>query len=228
MKARAKGINLLPNEYIIAEKIRFYQMIASIVLLVEVVGFVNFIVLPPKREVKETQHLLLQKQEELSSSRYAGVNKTLNDLEVAKTDMKKWLNKYSSLKQEGYINGKLFDEFVTRLPEGVNITSFNIDVPAPAADGSSEKTIVIECQSNELQESINYVTILEALYPSDSITHDIAYDKQEHKYKGVITIKLKIAAIQPTTTSTAEATPVEEGTAPATTEATPNSEEANN
>ena len=48
MDTKMKSINLLPKEYIMAQKVSFYQKIIGAVVVVEVVGFVLGIALPPK------------------------------------------------------------------------------------------------------------------------------------------------------------------------------------
>lgn len=209
MNAKVKGINLLPKEYIIAEKVRFYQRIASLVLAAEVACFVAFVAIPPKQEVIATEQELQDKRNELASSRYAGVNKTLNDLELAKKEMKTWISQYSTLKQKAYISGQFLDELVTRVPEGVNITSLKVDSPDAAEDGSSEKNIEIVGRSQSYDQGLSYVGVLETLFTPENITHEITYNKGKNCYDLTIMIIEKTLATQVAATE-GEGTPTEE------------------
>lgn len=196
MNAKVKGINLLPKEYIIAEKIRFYQRIASVVLAAEVACFIAFVAIPPKQKVVATQQELQEKRNELASSRYAGVNKTLDDLEKAKQEMTTWISEYSTLKQKSYISGQFLDELVARVPEGVNITSLKVDSPDGAEDGSSVKNIEIIGRSLSYEQGLSYVSVLETLFTSENITHEITYNKGKNCYELTITIIEKTTTAQ--------------------------------
>ncbi len=196
MKTRVKGINLLPREYIIAEKIKLGQMIISAALALEVVCFVAFFAIPPKQEIEATRQELEAKQREVVSDKYAGVNKTLNDLEVAKADMTKWNNEYHTIKQESYINGQLLDELVGRVPRGVNISMLSIDNPTPDSTGAVTRTLSIDAQSNTFMQSLNFVSVLETLFPAESIIHETNPNEETGKYDLQITIKLVISGTQ--------------------------------
>jgi len=80
MSSGVKGINLLPKEYIVEQKINFYEKIIGGVLALELACFVTFVALPPKQEVMRTAQLLEERKAQLNSSKYAEVNKALEDL----------------------------------------------------------------------------------------------------------------------------------------------------
>ena len=191
MNAKVKGINLLPREYIVAEKVRFYQKIAGVALAIETVCFIAFVAIPPKNEVVATRQELEQKQSELASSRYAGVNKTLNDLEEAKAEMLTWTTQYNTIKQKGYISGSLLDELIARVPEGVSISNLTVTSAEPGEDSSSEKTIKIEGYSKTGAQGLSYVTVLETLYPAEGITHEVSYDEKTDLY--MLTINISVS-----------------------------------
>ena len=113
MKAKAKGINLLPKEYIKEQKIKLYKQIGAVVVALEAVCFVAFIAVPPKQELKQTQQTLDEKRAIVTSERYAGVSKTLEELDQARAEMASWQEAYSQIKHTNYISGELLDELVS-------------------------------------------------------------------------------------------------------------------
>lgn len=203
MKTKVKGINLLPNEYIVAEKINFYKKVVAIVLAVEVACFIAFIVIPPKQEVQRTAETLAAKQKELTSERYAGVNKTLNELEQAKNEMQTWVTEYSKIKIDNYIDGQLLDELVARVPNGVSIDIMDINAPVPNEDGSCTKIITLNGTSDTFEGAINYESILETLYPTSTIEPIITYG-EDNTYIYTMTITLITEPV--VTTEVAEGT----------------------
>ena len=189
MVTKVKGINLLPNEYIIAEKVSFYKKVIGVLVAVEAACFVFFVALPPKREVRETASILQEKQQALKDPKYNGVNKTLNDLEVAKVEMTKWMNQYSQIKTVDYIKQSLLDDLVERLPEGVAIEEMKITAPVlDEATGMAEETILLKGHSQFFEQAMNYLSVLETIYLPEEITHEITYEEDNNRYHYEMTI----------------------------------------
>ena len=189
-KEKIKGINLLPNEYIVEQKVSFYQKIALVVAAVEVVCFVAFVAVPPKRELTRTQNELQQKKEQLKSDKYAGVNKTLNDLETAKADIKNWMNAYDEIKIRDFINSEMLDELTMQVPEGMTITKMSIEDVQQLKNGCKTEKLEIEGHAEYFDQIIGYMGILETLFPSEAIGYETSYDEKIQKQTCKITVEL--------------------------------------
>ncbi len=205
MRARVKGINLLPREYIQAEQVKFVQIIISVVLVLEVFAFIGGIAIPPKLEEKKVQQQLEEISNKLNDSRFADVNKTIQELEVAKADVEQWVNKYGDLKQENFVSGRVLDSLTSRLPIGIVIDKMeikpgekNTGKETEVGEGNSEKGIKIEGSSEELESIINYATILESAYGVGNIYYEGEYDKELGVYKYVIEVKNPVVTISET------------------------------
>lgn len=186
MRIKIQGINLLPKEYIVAEQVRFYQKIGALVLALWTVCFIAFIVLPPKQEVVRTRDLLLQKQQEVNSSRYAGVNKTLSDLEQAKSDMQALINNYNSLKQDNAVSGETLDTLISRVPNGITIMTMSVT----AAPGNGAKQMSIQYNADTYRIGQNYATILELIFPSAQKSIQYSYNQSLDIYNYTISINV--------------------------------------
>ena len=190
MKTKERSINLLPKEYITAEMIRFYQKIGAAVLAVEVIGFAFLVAVPAKQEVERTQQVLLAKQAEANSERYAGVNRTLNELEEAKTQMREWQQAYAQLKYKDEIGTEMMDELVGRVPEGVMIQQLSVK---RLEDGKKEIMIKGICQ--EFSQCLNFVSRLETIYPAHKISHELKGNEKEQNYEYQIQIKDEVQEV---------------------------------
>ena len=190
MKTKEKSINLLPKEYITAEMIQFYQKVGVAVLAVEVACFALLIAMPAKKEVERTQQLLLAKQAEANSERYAGVNRTLKELEDAKTQMSEWQQAYAQLKYKDEIGTEMIDELVGRVPEGVIIQQLSVK---RSEDGNKEITIKGTCQ--EFNQCLNFVSRLETIYPAHEISHELESDEDAENYEYQIQIKEEVQKV---------------------------------
>lgn len=207
MRARVKGINLLPKEYIQAEQIRVIQMIISLALVLEVLAFIVGIAMPPKAEVEQVQQQLDKISSKLNDSRFADVNKTIQELEAAKAEVEQWVAKYGDLKSENFIGARVLDSLTARLPIGMAIEKINIK-PADAEGSNGNKEIIIEGTSNKLESILNYVTILESIYGVGTVYYEGSYEKEILAYKYKLDIKIPV-----TVKATEESAPVE-GAAP--------------
>lgn len=205
MATKVKGINLLPKEYLIAQRIVFYQKIISVAVVLEVLCFVGFVAMPPKKEVRETQDQLLALQSQMNSERYAGVNKTLNELETAKANIEKWMAQYTEIKMDGYISDGLLDQLVARIPAGTVINNLSINDAEAAQDGTSTKTITLQGESEGFEQAISYLSVLETIFSPESITHTISQGKEGVQYTFEITRTFETTSGQSENDQVAEA-----------------------
>lgn len=211
MRVKVKGINLLPKEYIIAEQISFYQKIGLLVLALWTVFFVVFIALPPKQEVARTRDILLAKQQEVTSSRYAGVNKTLSELEQAKTDMEALINNYKEIKKESSISGELLDTLISRVPRGITITNMEITVP----EATGTKQIKISYDADTYNIGHNYIAILEVLFSTGEVTLQSNYNEEFGNYQYTFSVSVPEENVgAPATEVPATETPAPDATVP--------------
>ena len=209
MKARVKGINLLPKEYIQAEEVKFIQMIVGAVLLLEVLVFIGVVAIPPKIEMKQVQEQLNEVSSKLNDSRFADVNKTIQELETAKVEVEQWVTKYGDLKSENFVSARVLDSLTARLPIGAAIEK--ITIKPESAEGSNEqKEITIEGTINELDAIINYVTVVESTYGTGNVYYEGRYDKERMVYVYKIDVKIPVEV----EATTEEATTTEEVTTP--------------
>lgn len=192
MDTKMKSINLLPKEYIMAQKASFYQKIIGAVVVVEVVGFVLGVALPPKREVSATQDELLTLTAELNSPKYAGVNKTLSDLENAKADIQKWITEYSKVKTDDQISRSLLDALTTRVPVGVNIVNLEISDELNQETGNQMTNVHFIGQAVTEDQILNYINVLETIYLPKDIVKEYSYNKELACYDFEITIKSEV------------------------------------
>lgn len=176
-KAKKKGINLLPKEYILEEKFRLYRMIGTGVIVAEVIIFVLLFAIPPKQEIKKLDNTLDNLTIALSDEKFKDVNKTLADLEAAKTELDAWMLQYKDLKETDFISSRVLDTLTSRLPEGVHIDSMKL-TPLERSEGSATPEVVtITGTASNLTEIVTYGTILENTYGDNTVVFQSDYDK---------------------------------------------------
>lgn len=207
MRAKVKGINLLPKEYIQAEKVRMIQMIVGGVLILEVFAFIGGVALPPKIEAKQVQAELDEVSLKLNDSRFADVNKTIQELETAKVEVEEWVTKYGDLKKENFVGSHVLDSLTSRLPLGVAIEKIEIK-PESGEGSNTEKQIAIEGTAYRIESIINYVTIIESVYGTGTVYYEGSYNKElgVYKYKLEVKIPIIVEPIPETTTPPADGT----------------------
>lgn len=166
MSNSIKGINLLPNEYVMARKINFIEKVVGSLCVLELVCFVGFVALPPKQELKRTALELEQKKAQANSEKYAEVNKALGELDQTKEDIKSWTKAYQDIKVKGFIGDELLDELVSRIPVGVYITQLKITDDAEQA-GTKVIEIDGKCEATEIANS--YFAYLETIFKGSEI-----------------------------------------------------------
>lgn len=204
MRARVKGINLLPKEYIQAEKVRLIQMIVGGVIILEVVAFIGGVAIPPKIEAKQVQAQLDDVSLKLNDSRFADVNKTIQELDAAKAEVEQWVTKYGDLKKENFIGAQVLDSLTARLPIGLAIDKITI-VPEGSEGANSGKSIKLEGSANLIESIINYVTTIESIYGTGTVYYEGAYDLALDVYKYKIEVKIPVK-VEVTPETTAEGT----------------------
>lgn len=233
MRAKIKGINLLPKEYIQAEKVRMIQMLVGGVLILEVFAFIGGVVIPPKAEAQRLQVELDEVSLKLNDSRFADVNKTIQALEVAKAEVEEWVTKYGNLKQENFVSARVLDSLTARLPIGMAIDKINI-VSGEKESNKVEKEIVIEGSSEQLGTIINYVTVLEGVFGTGTVYYEGELNKELNVYKYKLDIKIpqKVEATGEANdangTSGTDAQPTEDAVKDTTTESTQSTEGGTN
>ena len=205
MRAKVKGINLLPKEYIQAEKVKMIQMIVGGVVILEVFAFIGGVALPPKIEAKQVQAELDEVSLKLNDSRFADVNKTIQELETAKVEVEEWVTKYGDIKKENFISSRVLDSLTARLPFGMAIDKIEIK---PEGEASSGKEIVIEGSANSIEAIINYVTVIESVYGTGTVSYE-GFANEElgvYKYKLDVKIPVKVEVTPETTTPPSDGT----------------------
>lgn len=219
MKANVKGINLLPKEYIRAQQIRFFKMIGAGILMVEIVGFISFVVIPPKLEAKALQIRLDEITLEITDPRFSNVNQTIQKLEDTKMEVEDWLLKYGHLNKENFVSVKALDSLTARVPLGVTINGITMTPEASDASEYVQRTIAIRGTATQLVSVINYIAVIESIYGVGSVTYQATYDEGLAAYD--YTMEVKIAVMTEVTTE-------EEGAVGATNEAGSDSDSQEN
>jgi len=215
MKPKVKEINLLPKEYVQAQKIKTYVLMGIVALFLECILFVVIVVLPPRAELKAQQNSLIKLEEQVNDPKFSEVNKTIEDLNITKEAVQKWIDKYKALKKPNFVSGELFDELVARLPQGVTID--NVEVKAIAqAEGEAQverPSIVIKGRTQTTNQLLNYIAIMETIYKSAAVTFNIEEGTAESAYqKYDVTIKMPLPPapkVEETPAETLTETPTE-------------------
>lgn len=199
MEAKVKGINLLPNEYIVEQKISFYEKIIGIIAVAEVACFIGFVALPPKQELAETQATLVAKKAQLNDPKYDGVNKTLKDLEDTKTNIKDWLTSCESLTPEEFVTSALLDQLTSRVPANISLTDMQISSQNSASSGKVEQAVTLSGNALSTSDILSYLAVAEELFPTQTITHDLEYRKKTQDYGFNIYVKIEKVETPPET-----------------------------
>lgn len=186
-KTKIKGINLLPREYIQAEQAKRMQMIVGAVVLLETCLFVGVVAIPPKLELNRLQTTLEQKTAETQDERFVDVNKTIEELELAKQEVNDWVEKYGGIKAENFVGAKVLDGLTSRIPMGVVLNTVSI---VPAQDGGTEDTISIGCTSTDSVTTMNYITILESMYGRGTVSYSSSLDEETKLYTAEINVTI--------------------------------------
>lgn len=192
MSVKIKSINLLPKEYIVAEKNRRYKKIGAALLILEVICFVSCVVIPQKRALKATQKELEAKSLEVASARYVGVNKTLNDLTTAQSEMVAYENAYNQIKTPAYVGTELLDELVSCVPEGVSIEILEVKDAEMNVDHSIKKEVHLVGSGDSAQQCFQYISNLEMLFTHSDIQQDLKCNVETGKMAYELTILVPV------------------------------------
>lgn len=200
MKAKVKGINLLPKEYIQAEKVRMIQMLVGGVLILEVFAFIGGAVIPPKLEAKSVEARLDDIALKLNDERYADVNKTIQALETAKAEVAEWVAKYGNLKQENFVSARILDSLTARIPMGMAIENIAITLGEGA---NTEKNIAIQGTADKLETVFSYATLLEGVYGVGTVYYEGSIDKELGTCRYTLNVKIpaKVEVVPPAETT---------------------------
>lgn len=195
MKGKTNKINLLPKEYIQAEKMRLKLMIIGGVLVLEVAIFITFVAMPPKVEIQETLNRLDEVALEINDSRFADVNQMIQQLEDAKVEMDQWARKYSNLKQENFVSKRVLDSLLTRVPMNVTLDKLLI-IPEDIEALQLEKTIFIEGTSQDIVSILNYVTVIEGVYGAGMTNYEAEYNEERGVYEYTINVVIPVGQLE--------------------------------
>ncbi|WP_141722854.1 hypothetical protein [Cellulosilyticum sp. I15G10I2] len=204
MKTKTRGINLLPKEYIQAQKVKRYIAIAAAFILLECLVFIAAVVMPPLSLKKYEQKVLLELELMKGDAKFSEVNDILKQLETAKTEFNIWTQQYTTMKQKDFIHTELLDSLTARLPVGMTIDSLEII--------SSEQKMSIAGKTDRIEDLLNYVVILESIYKQSQIEFDISegqkdeqgFLKSQRPYTLTITLPI-LEEAKPSSTSSEEA-----------------------
>lgn len=193
-KAKKKGINLLPREYILEEKFRILRMIGGVAMGIELLIFILIFTIPPKQEIRRLDHKLDELSIALGDERFKEVNKTLADLEATKTELDAWMLQYKDLKSRDFISTRVLDTITSRLPEGVHINSMEM-IPLVKSEGSATPEVIkLTGSGSDLTEIATYATLLESIYGDGAVVFQSDYDKTILANTFEITLTLPIPA----------------------------------
>lgn len=206
MRPKVKEINLLPKEYIQAQRIKTYILMGVLALILECILFVVTIVLPPINQIKQQENILLDLQVEVNDSKFAEVNQTIESLNKSKEDIEKWVNKYKNLKKPNFVSGELLDELAARVPEGTTIDMLEAQTSSGTEGEASTEgpTVIIKGRTQSSSSILNYITTIEALYKEAAVSFNVGEGEAEASYqKYDITVKMPL----PQAVKAAEALP---------------------
>ena len=184
-KTKSKGINLLPREYIQAEQNKRMQVMVGVVVLLETCLFIGTVVVPPKIQLSKLEVTLEQKKAETQDERFVDVNKTIEELEIAKQEVNDWVAKYGGIKTENFIGAKVLDSLTSRTPAGLVIDGISI---VPSTEVGGQDNISINCTALDSPIYMNYITIIEAMYGRGSVSYTSTFDEQT----GLCTADIKV------------------------------------
>jgi hypothetical protein len=168
MKPKVKGINLVPKEYLQAQKLRVYMLIGAGLLFLECILFVFTVVLPPIAKVKEVKLDLTLVQAKLNDPKFVEVNQTIEALNLAQEDVQNWANICKGLKKPNLISEELMDKLIARMPKSLTIDEM---IVAVLPDGTGT-TLAFSGRSETVEDIINYTGVMETLFKGASASFE--------------------------------------------------------
>lgn len=189
MKMSMERINLLPEAYKQAEQIRRRLSIMGGLLMLESVFFIGCLVIPLKIEMQEASSQLEAVSLELDNDSFKEVNQVTRQLEEAKIQKEQWSEKYAKIKQKSFINTRLLDSVLSRLPFQLTINKLSIFQQYQDAP-NLERTILIQGTSQEMLAIFTYATLLESLYGVGTTHYEISYEEAKEQYGYQISVHM--------------------------------------
>ena len=125
-------------------------------------------------------------------------------LDAEKNEVEQWNQKYSGLKEENFVSKRVVDSVLTRVPEGVLVSSLSL---------SKENTgnhISLAGTSKDSTAVLNYCTLIEGTYGFGKATNEVTYDKEKDIYNYTIEIEVQ-KEVQQVVSDDIESTEAAEG-----------------
>lgn len=181
-------INLLPKEYVQAQKKAKSKRVAMIILIIEVICFIYKAVIGPKLEFRATEIKLERLTTCLNADRYIEINNQIRELEDERIEVQQWDEKYNRLSRKSLVSKQTLDCLLARVPTGLWINVLSIS-NAQNEVGEEEPQISIEGIAEEEIQLINYMTILEQSFGIGNVQDEIVLDKEKNMYQYTLTIR---------------------------------------
>ena len=182
-------INLLPKEYVQAQKKAKSKRVAMIILIIEVICFIYKAVIGPKLEFRATEIKLERLTTCLNADRYIEINNQIRELEDERIEVQQWDEKYNRLSRKSLVSKQTLDCLLARVPTGLWINVLSIS-NAQNEVGEEEPQISIEGIAEEEIQLINYMTILEQSFGIGNVQDEIVLDKEKNMYQYTLTIRM--------------------------------------
>ncbi len=160
MKVTVKGINLLPKEYIQAQQAKRIRIIVGALVLLEACLFIGVIAIPPKNKISNLEKEVEYVIQETKADKFKDVNKTIEELEIAKKGVQEWVDKYGNIKKENIISVRMLDSLTSRVPVGVTLLRIEI---LPSEEEFTKATIDITL-SGYTEAIHSYMNVVESIY----------------------------------------------------------------
>ncbi len=165
MQVKVREINLVPREYIQAQRFKHYKIIILLLLAIESLIFIGVAVILPMNQ-KEYEKTVFNELEYIKADpKYAVVTKKIEELNSAKQNLDHWSQKYTQLKQESLVGTELLDGLTARLPLGMTIDKLTI---------SGNTQVGLSGESESKEQILSYLILLESTYRGAAVTFDIA------------------------------------------------------
>lgn len=184
MKSKKREINLLPMEYIQAEKLKKYRVMGIVLLVLECLLFVFMVVRPTFNHKQYEEQVLGELERMLAHTKFQAVNQTLEELNEAERELGLWGEQYALFKKRDWINTALLDSLTARMPAGVTINSLQI------SDGDLKVEISGLTRSSE--QLLNYIVILENTFKSAKIEFDILEGTSDASERDYLTYHITV------------------------------------
>ncbi len=195
MKVKEKVINLLPKVYRQAEKVKRRFIITSGLLVLEVIGFMSFVVIPPKHEILETQKQLEQLTEKINNETFSKERLMLQQLEMTQEDVNAWRTLYNKLKHESFVSSYVLEGLVSWVPLEVTINQLTI-MPEVGEDGGLVKTIRIEGIARAVLSVLNYITVIEENFGLETISYEVTDGEEGIGCHYIIHITIPVESVE--------------------------------